>query len=190
MPSILSSRRLSKPYPSQFGYRSSLQRNNGTNAWGAVVLSDPPVPVAPYKDPSHSIRTGLVAIGEIDVTGGDHYVRCDLPDLRHRIRFYLDARSTPAEIAANGIAAILQFVDRAEQGRILGVEFHVPVEIMAVERLNPLGEEAFDGWRCVHGTLIYVRHDYQAAIGSPAHRSSDCRKSAFLTSLDIPVLDS
>ena len=42
---------------------------------------------------------------------------------------------------------------------------------MTVERFNPLGEEAFDGRRCGHGTLIYARHDYPVFIGSPVHRA-------------------
>ena len=49
------------------------------------MLSDPPVPVTPNKDPGHAIRTGLIAVCEIDMTGGDKHISRDLPDLRHRI---------------------------------------------------------------------------------------------------------
>ena len=113
-----------------------------------MMLRDPPVTVAPDKDPGHAIWTEIIAVGEIDLAGGDHYIFGNLTNQRHRVGFDTDAGWAPAEIFANGLAAILQFIDRTEQGSFLIIEFHVSVEVMAVECFNPEGVQAFDGRRC------------------------------------------
>jgi len=98
------------------------------------MLGYPPVAVAPDEYPGHSIWTELVAISEINVACGDCHIRSDLPNLRHGVVFHTYASWALAEIVADGIAAILQFIDRAKQHGVFGVEYHVFVEVMAIER--------------------------------------------------------
>src|SRR6185295_11505015 len=124
-----------------------------------MMLRDPPATVSPDEDPGHAIWTEIVTVGEIDVAGGDHYVFGNLTNQRHRVGFHTDARWAPAEIVADGFAAILQFIDRTEQDGVLVIEFHVSVEVMAVERFYPLSEQAFDGRRCGHATPFDMRRD-------------------------------
>jgi hypothetical protein len=131
-----------------------------TPAPRAVMLGNPPVAVAPHQNPCHAVRVGFVAIGEIHVARGNRHIRIDLPDLRHRIGFHPHIRPAPTEIRADGRAPILQFIDRPEQHGILGVKRHVLVQVMGVERRNPLSVKAFDGGRGAHGiplTGIIIR---------------------------------
>ena len=137
----------------------------GSPARRAVMLCDPPVTVLPDESPGHAIGTGLVAIGEIDVAGCECDVRSDLPDQRNRIGLHTDVGWAPAEIGADGITALLQFIDRTEQDGILGIEFHVSVEVMAIEGFHPLSVQTFNGSRCTHNTLIKTPRDHSAASG-------------------------
>jgi hypothetical protein len=122
-----------------------------------MMLRDSPATVAPDEDPGHAIWNEILTVGEIDVAGGDHYVFGNLTNNRHRVGFHTDARWAPAEIVTDGLAVTLQFIDRTEQGSVLVIEFHVSVEVVAVERFNPLSEQAFDGSRCGHATPFDVR---------------------------------
>ena len=117
------------------------------------MLRDPPVAIAPDEHPRHSIWTRLIAIGTIDVPRSNRNIRSDVPNQRHWVGFYTYACWTSAEIAPNGIAAVLQFIDRAEQHGVLEVECHVPVEVMAIEGFQPRSVQTFDGWCCGHGIL-------------------------------------
>ena len=103
-----------------------------------MVLRNPPVIVAPDENPCHAIWTEFVAISEIDVTCGDRNIRSNLTNSWHRVRFDSRASRALAKVVSDGSTAILQFIDGTEQHGVLGVEFHVPVEIMAVKRFEPL----------------------------------------------------
>jgi len=115
-----------------------------------MMLRDHPATVASNEDPSHTIWTEIVTVGEINMAGGDHYVFGNLTDQQHRIGFHSDTRGAPAEIIADGLPAILQFIDRAEQDSVLTIEFHVTIKVLAVERFNPLDMQAFNGRCCGH----------------------------------------
>ena len=118
-----------------------------------MMLRDLPATLSPNEDPSHTIGTEIVTVGEINVARGDHDVFGNLTDQRHRIGFHSDTGRAPAEIVADGLSTTVQFIHRAEQGSVLIIEFHVTFEVMAVERFNPLSMQAFNGRRCGHNRV-------------------------------------
>jgi hypothetical protein len=102
-----------------------------------VVLNDLPVSIALHQRPSHPIGRGRIAIGEIDMTGGDCDVGAKFCNARHRIGFHANGWTSAGKISADVVAADVQLVDRAKQRRVFRVELHVPIEIVRVERLDP-----------------------------------------------------
>jgi len=117
------------------------------------MLGDPPVAVLPDQHPGHPVRAGLVAIGEIDMPRRDGDVWRDRADMRHGIVLDADGAGPPAEIGTYRRLADLQLVNGTEQGGIVGVKRHVPVEIMAVESLDPLRKQALYCRRVTHAIL-------------------------------------
>ena len=48
-----------------------------------MMLRDLPATLSPNEDPSHTIGTEIVTVGEINVARGDHDVFGNLTDQRH-----------------------------------------------------------------------------------------------------------